>query len=174
MTVFFENESSITFDFPEEEHLAKLVRTVCDYVHCPYEVEISVTLVDKDKIQQVNSEFRGIDRPTDVLSFPMMEYDSPADFSGESFCTSITLSPESEELVLGDILLCAPVVCEQATEYGHSRLREFSFLVVHSLLHLFGYDHIEEEERRVMESAQREIMEILQISRNLEGNGDFS
>lgn len=166
MTVLFENESSISFDFPEEEHLARLIRAVCGYVGCPYEVEVSVTIVDKDRIQQVNSEFRQIDRPTDVLSFPMMEYDSPADFLGEAFCSSLSLSPESEELILGDILLCAPVVCEQAEEYGHSRLREFSFLAVHSLLHLFGYDHIEEEEREEMESAQREIMDILQIGRD--------
>lgn len=165
MTVFFENESSLSFDFPEEEYLAKLIRAVCDYVHCPYEVEVSVTLVDRDRIRQVNHEFREIDRPTDVLSFPMMEYNSPADFTGEAFCTSISLSPESEELILGDILLCAPVVCEQAAEYGHSRLREFSFLVVHSLLHLFGYDHMEEGEREVMESAQREIMNMVQINR---------
>ncbi len=165
MTIFFENESSIQFDFPEEEHLAKLIDAVCNYVHCPYEVEISVTLVDKKRIRQVNNEFRGIDRPTDVLSFPMMEYNSPADFTGKAFCTSISLSPESEELILGDILLCAPVVCEQATEYGHSKLREFSFLIVHSLLHLFGYDHIEDGDREAMEWAQREIMDILQISR---------
>ncbi|MCI5732265.1 MAG: rRNA maturation RNase YbeY, partial [Eubacterium sp.] len=69
------------------------------------------------------------------------------------------------ELVLGDIVLCSDVVREQAEEYGHSELREFSFLVVHSLLHLFGYDHVEEEERIEMEEKQRDIMNQLQILR---------
>lgn len=166
MTVFYENESPVIFSFPVREQLELLARTVSEYTGCPYEVEISVTLVKKEQIQQTNREFREMDRPTDVLSFPMMEYDKPADFTGGAFCGSKTISPESGELVLGDIVLCAPIVCEQAVEYGHSELREFSFLVVHSLLHLFGYDHIEEADRETMETAQREIMESLHIHRN--------
>ena len=165
MTILFENECGMSFDFSMDRQLELLVRTVTDYVHCPYETEVSVTLADKDEIHRVNKEFRQVDRPTDVLSFPMMEYDSPADFCGNSFQNSLTVSPETDELILGDIMLCAPVICEQAEEYGHSILREFSFLVVHSQLHLFGYDHMEEEERNEMEQVQREIMKILNIER---------
>lgn len=165
MTVLFENECGMAFDFSMEKQLALLIQAVADYVSCPYEPEVSVTLVDKEEIHRINQQFRQVDRPTDVLSFPMMEYDAPADFAGSAFEESLTVSPETGELVLGDIMLCAPVICEQAEEYGHSQLREFSFLVVHSMLHLFGYDHMEDKERKEMESAQREIMQILKIER---------
>ena len=95
----------------------------------------------------------------------MMEYDTPGGFEGQAFENSMTISPESEELVLGDIVLCSDVIAEQAEEYGHSELREYSFLIVHSMLHLFGYDHMEEEERKQMEAKQREIMEQMGIPR---------
>ena len=94
-----------------------------------------------------------------------MEYDRPADFEGEAFLSSMAVSPDTEELVLGDIVLCAEVIHEQAQEYGHSELREFSFLTVHSMLHLFGYDHMDEGERDEMEKEQRAIMEQLKIYR---------
>lgn len=165
MTIYVEDEGGYEFSFSVKEQLDRLVSYVTEYVACPYEPEISVTLVTKEEIHRLNKEFRQVDRPTDVLSFPMMEYDEPANFDGETFQTSLTTNPESGEMVLGDIVLCSQVVCEQAEEYGHSELREFSFLVVHSLLHLFGYDHIEEAERMVMEEKQKSIMEQMQILR---------
>lgn len=165
MTIYMEDESGYTFNFSVQEQLDKLVAFVVEQVSCPYEVEISVTLVDKDEIHRLNKQFRDVDRPTDVLSFPMMEYEEPADFTSEVFRQSLSVSPETEELLLGDIVICSQVVCEQAKEYGHAELREFSFLIVHSLLHLFGYDHIEEEDRIQMEKVQREFMQKLQINR---------
>ena len=165
MTIYVENEGDYEYSFSVEEQLDKLAAFVTDYVGCPYEPVISVTLVTKEEIHRLNREFRQVDRPTDVLSFPMMDYDSSADFSGRSFEESLTISPETGEIVLGDIVICSDVVREQTEEYGHSELREFSFLVVHSLLHLFGYDHMEEEERIEMEEKQREIMNQLQILR---------
>lgn len=165
MTVYVENETEIFYPFEIEQQLKRLVDGVCLAVCFPYEAEVSLTLVDKERIHSLNKEFRQVDRWTDVLSFPMMEYDAPADFEGMSFVQSMTVSPETEEVMLGDIVLCTEVVYEQAKQYGHSVEREFSFLVVHSLLHLFGYDHIEEEEREEMEMKQREIMEQLQINR---------
>ncbi len=165
MTVLYENEWGGEFGFPVDKQLEKLISCVTDYVGCPYEPEVSVTLVSKEEIHRLNREFRQVDRPTDVLSFPMMEYDSPGDFEGDAFLATIAVSPETEELVLGDIVLCGDVIREQAKEYGHSDEREFSFLVVHSMLHLFGYDHIEEDERAAMEQAQRDIMEKLGIKR---------
>lgn len=165
MTIYVENEGGYEFPFSIETQMDKLASFVTDYVACPYEPEISVTLVTKEEIHRLNQEFRQVDRPTDVLSFPMNEYDKPADFSGGKFGESMTCSPETGELVLGDIVLCSEVVREQAQEYGHSELREFSFLVVHSLLHLFGYDHMEEEERLEMELLQKNIMNELQIMR---------
>lgn len=165
MTVYFEDGAGISFGFDPEEKVEEMIAFVRDYVECPYDIEVSVTLVDTDTIRQVNSQFRQIEKVTDVLSFPMMEYDSPRDFGGQAFQNSLSLSPDTQEMILGDILLCSEVVKTQAEEYGHSELREFCFLVVHSMLHLFGYDHIQEEDRREMEEEQRKIMERLGINR---------
>lgn len=165
MTIYFENESSQSFPFDLKEQAENVISFVCDHEKCPYEVEVSVTMVEKETIRQMNATHREVDRVTDVLSFPMMEYDVPGCFEGQAFENSITISPESEELVLGDIVLCSEVIQEQAKEFGHSQLREFSFLIVHSMLHLFGYDHMEEEEREQMEKLQREIMDQMGISR---------
>lgn len=165
MTVYLEDQGGYKFPFPVEEQLNKLLAFVSNKLQCPYEVETSILLVDREEIHRLNKEFRGVDRPTDVLSFPMMEYGAPGDFESEKFQQTLTVSPETEELMLGDMVICSQVVCEQAKEYGHSLLREFSFLVVHSLLHLYGYDHIEEEDRIVMENLQKEIMQELKINR---------
>ena len=159
MTIYFEDEAGISFGFDPEEKAEEVIAFVRDHVECPYDIEVSVTLVDTDTICQVNSQFREIEKVTDVLSFPMMEYDSPKDFGGQAFQNSLSLSPDTEEMMLGDILLCSEVVKAQAEEYGHSEIREFCFLVVHSMLHLFGYDHMEDGERLVMEEKQKEILE---------------
>lgn len=165
MTILYEKECKADFDFQENELLEKIIPYVLDQERCPYEAEVSVTLVSKEEIHQINKEFRQVDRPTDVLSFPMMEYDAPGDFDGNLFCQTRTVSPESGELLLGDIVLCADVIKEQAEEYGHSELREFSFLTVHSVLHLLGYDHMREDERIRMEERQRILMDGLNINR---------
>lgn len=109
-------------------------------------------------------EFRGIDRPTDVLSFPMIEYPAPGEF-GFLEDREDCFDPESGELSLGDIVISKDRVTAQAQEYGHSVLREYAFLIVHSVLHLTGYDHIEDPQRQEMESVQREIMQRLDILR---------
>lgn len=165
MTIYFEDEAMLTFDFDLERQLEQIISFVRDYVKCPYDLEVSVTMVDKASIQEVNTEFRDMSRPTDVLSFPMAEYDKPADFNGPSFRGSRTVIPDTNELVLGDMMLCSEVIKEQAKEYGHSEMREFSFLVVHSMLHLFGYDHMLERDRMEMEEEQRKIMNALGIRR---------
>lgn len=165
MTVYFEDESGYKLDFSPEEKLEKLIACAAAEAGCPYELEVSVTMVTKEAIHEMNRQYRQVDRATDVLSFPMMEYDRPGDFEGKAFVRSMSVSPETQELILGDIVLCPEVVREQAEEYGHSQWREFSFLVVHSMLHLFGYDHIREEERTEMEREQKRIMEQLKIYR---------
>ena len=165
MTIYFEDEAMLSFDFDIEEQLDQIISCVRDYVKCPYNVEVSVTMVDKESIREINQKFRDTARPTDVLSFPMAEYDRPADFESPVFLASRSITPDTGELVLGDIMLCSEVIKEQAKEYGHSEYREFSFLVVHSMLHLFGYDHMLESERMEMEQEQRNIMDALGISR---------
>lgn len=165
MTILLENEENASFGFPIQEQLELLTEYVLDHEKFPYEAEVSVSIVSKEEIHEINKKFRQVDRPTDVLSFPMLEFEYPGDFSSETFENSLTTSFESQELLLGDIVLCTDIIKRQAKEYGHSEKREFSFLVVHSLLHLLGYDHMEEEERVQMEEHQREIMSGLKIGR---------
>ena len=121
-------------------------------------------LTTDEEIHAMNREFRQIDAPTDVLSFPMLEYEAPGDFSGFEY-QEASFHPESGELLLGDIVISKDKVLKQAEEYGHSPKREFAFLIAHSMLHLFGYDHMEEGERLVMEQKQRDILEHVGILR---------
>ena len=165
MTIYLEDMGEVTFPFEPEEQIEKLAAFVTDFVKCPYEPEISVTLVTKEEIHELNRTHRNVDRPTDVLSFPMMEYDAPADFSGEKFCETLTMSPESEEMMLGDIVLCSEVVCEQAEEYGLSFERELAYMVVHGFYHLMGYDHIELVDRTEMREKEETILKKLNITR---------
>lgn len=164
MTLFFEDEGDLKLSLPCKELAEKVINAALDYVGCPYEAEVNLLLTMNDEIHQMNWEFRKIDRPTDVLSFPMVEYDGPADFDYLEDAYEC-FNPETGELMLGDIVISKEKVIEQAEEFGHSIEREYAFLVAHSMLHLTGYDHIEEDERIVMEAKQREILEDLQILR---------
>lgn len=114
--------------------------------------ELSVTLTDNLHIQAINRRYRGIDRPTDVISFALNESEEP-------------VIQDAEVNILGDIIISLERAAEQAAEYGHSYRREVAFLTVHGLLHLLGYDHMEDEERQEMEEEQRAVMEALGISR---------
>lgn len=149
-------EEQVVSDY--EEIIRKVICTALDYEKCPYEVQVYVMLTDNKEIHQVNLEQRKIDRPTDVLSFPMAEYTQPADFSDIEEREPDAFHPLTGELMLGDILISMDKVKEQAREYGHSEKRELAFLVAHSMLHLMGYDHMEEAERLLMEKKQEEIL----------------
>ncbi len=164
MTILLENECDAKFDFDYQKVANDVINTSMDHLKFPFEAEISVTLTDNDGIQSINNEFRNIDAPTDVLSFPMIEYESPGDFSGIEANDDL-FNPETGEVILGDIVLNVPRIYSQAEEYGHSILREYAFLIAHSMLHLFGFDHMTEAESKVMEEKQREILDILKISR---------
>lgn len=164
MTILFEEEGDLKLPLDCEKIAEKVIEAAADYVGCPYEIEVNLLLTMNDEIQEMNCNFRDIDRPTDVLSFPMLMYDFPEDFeyleeADECF------NPETGELVLGDIVISKEKVISQAEEYGHSIEREYAFLIAHSMLHLFGHDHMEEEERIVMEKKQKEILEQLNILR---------
>ena len=117
------------------------------------DAEVSVTLTDDAHIHELNRAYRGVDRPTDVLSFALAESEEPE-----------VIGAETGE-VLGDLVISLERVAVQAKEYGHTQLRELSFLTVHGMLHLLGYDHIEEEERLEMEEEQRHVMDALGIAR---------
>ena len=164
MSLFIEEEGNIKLDFDTEEIAALVIDAALELADCPYEAEINLLLTENAQIHEMNLEQRGIDRPTDVLSFPMLEYETPGDFShfeSEEDC----FDPETGELLLGDIVISKEKVIAQAEEYGHSVKREYAFLIAHSVLHLSGYDHMEEEERIEMETHQREILNELNILR---------
>ncbi len=164
MTYGLDSETDTGFDFDFESIYRKAVDTVLDSQGCPYEAQVDLLITDDESIKQINREQRGIDAPTDVLSFPMIQFDIPGDFSDvEDIPDSFNI--ETGELMLGDIVLSADRIRIQAAEYGHSIMREFAFLIVHSMLHLIGYDHIEEDDRELMEERQRVIMDALGISR---------
>ena len=165
MSLFIETEGKTEFDFDIREVAELVVDAVLEHEKCPYEAEISLLLTHNDEIHEMNLEHRGIDRATDVLSFPMLEFDHPGGFSIIDEETADVFDPESGELMLGDIVISVDKVLEQAQEYGHSPKREYAFLIAHSMLHLCGYDHMDDEERKVMEEKQRAIMEKINILR---------
>ena len=164
MTLIFEEEGNLKLELPCEELATKVIEAAVDYEDCPYEVEVNLLLTMNDEIQEMNQTFRQMDRATDVLSFPMIEYEEAGNFEFLDDAMD-AFHPETGELMLGDIAISKEKVISQAEEYGHSIEREYAFLIAHSMLHLFGYDHMEEEERIVMESKQKEILEQLQILR---------
>lgn len=164
MTIYFEEEGELALPLACREIAEKVIETALDLTGCPYEAEVSLLLTMDTQIQEMNTEFRGIERATDVLSFPMIEYPAPGEF-GFLKEREDCFDPESGELSLGDIVISNEKVLAQAEEYGHSVLREYAFLLVHSVLHLTGYDHMEESERSKMEEKQDEIMKCLDILR---------
>ncbi len=168
MTICFENETDQDLGFDYEEILTKVICQAAEQEKCPYEFEVNVTLTDNDSIREINREFRELDLPTDVLSFPMVDYSSPADFSilEKKSAAMEYFHPETGELVLGDIVISVERARMQAEEYGHSLKREICFLTAHSMLHLFGYDHVEENEREEMEKRQEQILQDLGIIRD--------
>ncbi len=165
MTAYLDTETDISLGIDCQELLELCLKTVMEEENCPYEAEVNVVLTDNERIREMNRAFRGVDAPTDVLSFPMLTFDSPSDFSHVEDEAVDNFDPDTGELLLGDMMISAEKVLEQAREYGHSVEREYSFLTVHSLLHLCGYDHMEEEDRLLMEQRQAVIMDRLGILR---------
>ena len=163
-SIYYEEEGSICLPFDPEPTARTVIEEALEYEGCPYEAEVNLLLTTDEEIRAMNREFRQIDAPTDVLSFPMLEYEAPGDFS-DFEDQEASFHPESGELLLGDIVISKDKVLKQAEEYGHSPKREFAFLIAHSMLHLFGYDHMEEGERLLMEQKQRDILEHVGILR---------
>lgn len=159
MSIYIEKETEYHLDIDCNHIIEHTIQGALEYMDFPYEAEVNVVLTDNDGIHEVNREFRQIDRPTDVLSFPFIEYEQEGDFSvideeeAEEY-----FNLETGEVMLGDIMISLEKVVEQAKSYGHSKERELAFLTAHSMLHLFGFDHMEEEERIRMERLQEEIL----------------
>ncbi len=166
MTFYVENETDVTYDFDVEQIVEEVAMEILDSEQCPYEVQINVLLTDNAGIREFNQEYRQIDRETDVLSFPNVDYEAPGDFEIDEDMEADYFDPDTGELILGDIIISVDKVLEQSESYGHSKKREFAFLVAHSMLHLCGYDHMEPDEAAVMEEKQEAALKKLGITRD--------
>lgn len=167
MTFYVENETDQKLPFSAEEILSDVMEDVLNAEGCPYEASVNLLLTDGAGIRKYNRDFRNTDAETDVLSFPNLDFRKPGDFSGAEAAPADCFEPDSGELLLGDIILNLERVEAQAGEYGHSMLREFAFLLAHSLYHLCGYDHMEEDEARLMEEKQEAALQRLGITRDI-------
>ncbi len=159
--LLIENEQD---KLPITEEIENMIQSVCEMAlkteNCDFDAEVSITFTDNENIHKINLEHRGIDRPTDVLSFPMIEFDE--DKNADSF----DLEYDGDLVVLGDIVISTEQAIKQAKEYGHSIKRELAFLCAHSMLHLLGYDHeISEEDEKEMFEKQDNILNKLNITR---------
>lgn len=158
--IILENEQDKEELTPKIE---KAVYDVCEAVlreeECDFDAQISITLVDNEAICEINNAQRGIDRATDVLSFPMLEFDEDGNADGG-------YEMDGDYVVLGDIVISMERAKEQSIEFGHSFLREVAFLTAHSMLHLLGYDHVDDEEgERIMCEKQERVLASLGITR---------
>ncbi len=166
MTFYVENESQAKLPFDIESVGRLVCEAVLESERCPYEAQVNLVLTDNAGIRELNRECRGIDRETDVLSFPNLEFEKEGVFEVSKEAEADCFDPETGELMLGDIMISMDKMQEQAESYGHSLKREFAFLVAHSMLHLCGYDHMEPMEAEVMEGKQEELLAGLGITRD--------
>lgn len=152
------------------EELEDKMKEIIEYslkeecVNVPY--EISIIFVDSKEIKEINNDMRGIDNATDVLSFPMLEFEKDKYFK-DIYVNYEFMPYELNEgrLVLGDMALSLERAKEQSIEYGHSFIREVMYLVVHSILHLLGYDHMEDDDKKIMRKREEDIMQKFNITR---------
>ena len=144
-----DNRSGVELDASVYEKVEEYIIITLQQENVLVPCEISFSLVIPEEIQELNAEYRNIDKETDVLSFPMLEF--PEDEDMRTYETGIPV-------MLGDIVISTTRAAEQAEAYGHSLEREICYLSVHSVLHLLGYDHMEEDEKRVMRAREKAIM----------------
>lgn len=160
MKIFFDKEYEYSFDFEPEELFYSISDTVIDVLKIDDKkniLEISVILTGDEEIRELNKEYRNIDNSTDVLSFQMLSYNEPGVIKNTDL--------NFEIISLGDIIISVPHIINQAREYSHSIYRETAFLFTHGLLHLLGFDHIDDNDRIVMEKLQNTILDTLHIKR---------
>ena len=136
-----------------------VIERALDVIGCPYEAEVSLLLTMDEQIQKMNTEFRGIERSTDVLSFPNLNK------AAKQKLTDFEAEKVDGQLFLGDIVICKKRAKQQAKEYGHGKNREICFLALHGFLHLLGYDHIEKADEKLMQKTAEKILAKLGANR---------
>lgn len=166
MSSYVENEVEAEFGFDIKEIMDAVMEEVLEEEGCPYEAQVNLLITDDQGIWEFNRRLREVDAPTDVLSFPMIAFEREGDFSVAETDEAGYFDPDSGELLLGDIIISAQRVRQQADQYGHSTKRELAFLIAHSMFHLCGYDHMTEKEARVMEQKQDKVLREIGITRD--------
>lgn len=166
MTIFLEDETDFFTKHPDiYKQVERVIERCLDEEKVPYEVEVSLTLVDINRIHEINKTHRNIDRPTDVLSFPQIDAEKIGYINWDQIDYSSCVNYDTEEVMLGDIILCDEKAKEQAESFGHSLEREVCFLVAHSMFHLLGYDHMTPEDEKNMVTKQESVLQYLSILR---------
>lgn len=165
LSIIINNDLEENFSKDFEDIINKVVAASLDQEKCPYEIEVSVTITDNEEIRKINREHRDMDKPTDVLSFPLIDFSEPSKFDHIDAGSDEWFDLDTGELMLGDIIISLERAKEQAKEYGHSLEREIGFLTAHSMLHLMGYDHIINEEEQVMNVKQQQILNEVGLKR---------
>lgn len=165
MDINIENCQDI-FEIDAHEFIDNVVRHVLKFEEVDIECELNVFLVDNKKIREINLEYRGIDRSTDCLSFPMLNYKKGNVFKDQYKNYEFkNYELDDGKLILGDIIISLEKANEQSIEFNHSFERETKYLLIHSLLHLLGYDHIEDSEKQIMRVREKSIIKYLKIFR---------
>lgn len=150
MNLLIANDTSEDLDLDLiRDRAEKTIEEVLRVENITENAEVSLSIVDNETIHKLNKDYRNVDRKTDVLSFPMDE----EGFDNEG----------NPIILLGDIVICLDVAEDQAADFGHSLEREMMYLICHSTLHLLGYDHIEEDDKKVMRSKEKEVMKNLGV-----------
>ena len=166
MNIYIEKETDTDFAFDENAVIKQVAERAFASEGAPVDAAcVNVLITDNEGIRELNRDYRNIDSPTDVLSFPNLDFEKPSDFNIPDDRKVDYTDPETGELILGDIILNVDRIFSQAEEFGHSIKRETAFLVAHSCLHLCGYDHMTPDDEKVMISKQEEILNSLGITR---------
>ncbi|MCR4788065.1 MAG: rRNA maturation RNase YbeY [Lachnospiraceae bacterium] len=165
MIVNLENETEFDPGFDILKTAEEVAGTILEKENFSKDAEVELLITDPETVKEINSEYRDIKKTTDVLSFPNTEWDAPADYECEGFSDESLIDPENGCYMLGQIVLNDRRIISQAEEYGHSIKREYAFLIAHSILHLLGYDHMEEDDAKVMEEKQKKYLDVLGITR---------
>lgn len=154
MRVLIDNRQlKINIDDKIESAINESIKACLQVENRDLNYEVSVSFVDNDEIKQLNKEYRNVDKPTDVLSFPLDDYDF-----------------NTKHYILGDIIISTDKVIEQATEFGHSILREIIYLTVHSMFHLLGYDHMNDDDKKIMREKEKIALKEIGVFRTWEGD----
>lgn len=161
MEILIENlQNKVDIGEETQELINRAVKTCLNQEGFDIASEISILLVDDERIWEINKEQRNVDKPTDVLSFPMVDM-----FEGEIQSNEGDFDLDEDLLLLGDIVVSMETALRQSEEYGHSLDRELAFLVTHGVFHLLGYDHMEEEEEKVMMGKQESVLAAMGLTR---------